>query len=1108
MKEIFDFYQNHSLVDHLKLKLQEKIPQEIEVKGLAGSASSFVSAALFRHCEKPLLIVLPEKEEAAYFLNDVESLLGEKDVFFYPASYRRPYEIEKTDNANVLLRAEVLNRINSRKKAAVIISYADALFEQVVTRKELNQNTLNLSEGEKISLDFLNETLFEYQFERVDYVTQAGEFSVRGGIVDVYSFANNLPFRIEFYGDEVDSIRTFDVESQLSIDRVPKMQILPNLEDKQLLESRESLLEYLPTNCWIWMREPDRVYKQLDSLFEKSKEAYSKLSGSIAREKPENLFIDGKTLEASLFHRHRILETTNASLSFECLPQPAFNKHFKLLSEKLNELTAQGYKNYLICSNSKQVDRFEAIFKDIGQEVDYHPITGVIHGGFIDKNLKISCFTDHQIFERYQRFKLKTGFEKQKAITLMELNSLQYGDYVAHIDHGVGQFGGLQKIEVNGKIQEAIKLTYRDSDVLYISIHSLHKISKYNGKEGTAPVLHKLGSGAWSKLKAKTKTRVRELAFDLIQLYAKRKSNLGFQYSPDTYLQHELEASFLFEDTPDQIKATADVKADMESPTPMDRLICGDVGFGKTEIAVRAAFKAVADNKQVAVLVPTTILAFQHHKTFSERLADMPCKVEYINRFRTAKEQKEILEGLANGKVDILIGTHKLIGKDVKFKDLGLLIIDEEQKFGVSVKEKLKTLKVNVDTLTLTATPIPRTLQFSLMAARDLSVMTTPPPNRQPIETRILSFDEESIRDAISFEIQRNGQVFFIHNRVENIKEISGMIQRLVPDARVGIGHGQMDGKKLEELMLSFMDGSFDVLVSTTIIENGLDVPNANTIIIHQAQNFGLGDLHQMRGRVGRSNRKAFCYLIAPPLHHMTEEARKRLQAIELFSDLGSGFNIAMRDLEIRGAGDILGAEQSGFISDMGFDMYQKVLAEAVQELKETDFKDLYAHEKNEHFIADTQLDTDLEILIPDSYVNQVEERLKLYQALDSLEEEAQLYRFEQELIDRFGPAPETVYELLNSIRLRWIANEIGFEKLVLKQSKLIGYFVGEQQHPFFQSEVFKFILEQLRFSKNIQMKERNGRLTLVIEGINDIRSAIESLKALRPQYEKQTHEQ
>jgi len=1107
VKEIFHSYLNHPLLDNLKEKLEDEIPQEIVVNGLAGSASSMVSAALFSSSEKPVLIVLPEKEDAAYFLNDIESLLGEKDVFFYPASYRRPYEIEQTDNANILLRAEVLNRINSRKKAAVIVSYADALFEQVVTRKGLNKYTLNLSEGEKISLDFLNETLFEYQFERVDFVTQAGEFSVRGGIVDVYSFANNLPFRIEFYGDEVDSIRTFDIETQLSIDRVPKMQILPNLEDKQLIESRQSLLEYLPKNCWIWLKEPVLIYKHLDTLFEKSKAAYSKLSGNIDRETPENLFINGKSLETALFHRHRILESSQSEFSFNCLPQPAFNKHFKLLSEKLNDLTSQGYRNYLICSNSKQVDRFEAIFKDIGQEVDYHPITGSIHRGFIDKALKISCFTDHEIFERYQRFRLKTGFEKQKAITLMELNSLQYGDYVAHIDHGVGQFGGLQKLEVNGKIQEAIKLTYKDSDVLYISIHSLHKISKYNGKEGTAPSLNKLGSGAWNKLKAKTKTKVRELAFDLIQLYAKRKSKPGFQFSPDTYLQHELEASFLFEDTPDQFKSTADVKADMESPTPMDRLICGDVGFGKTEIAVRAAFKAVADNKQVAILVPTTILAFQHHKTFSERLADMPCKVEYLNRFRTAKEQKAILEGLANGKVDILIGTHKLIGKDVIFKDLGLLIIDEEQKFGVSVKEKLKTLKVNVDTLTLTATPIPRTLQFSLMAARDLSVMTTPPPNRQPIDTRILTFDEESIRDAISFEIQRNGQVFFIHNRIDNIKEIAGMIQRLVPDARVGIGHGQMDGKKLEELVLSFMDGSFDVLVSTTIVENGLDVPNANTIIIHQAQNFGLGDLHQMRGRVGRSNRKAFCYLIAPPLQHMTEEARKRLEAIELFSDLGSGFNIAMRDLEIRGAGDILGAEQSGFISDMGFDMYQKVLAEAVQELKETEFKELYKHEKNDHFISDTQIDTDLEILIPDSYVNQVDQRLKLYQTLDSLENENQLSTFEKELIDRFGPAPETVYELLNSIRLRWRANELGFEKVVLKQEKMIGYFVGDQQHPFYQSAIFKHMLEQLRHSKNIQMKERNDRLTLVIQGIVDIRSAIRCLKSLHPELETTNNE-
>ncbi len=1076
---------------------------KVEVCNLSGSSSSLLASVLFEKLNRQALFVLNDKEEAAYFLNDLEALLGDQNVLFYPASYKRPYEMEQTDNANVLLRAEVLNRIANRKNPSAIVTYADALFEQVLTRKELDQNTFKIKENDSIGLDFLNETLFEFGFERVDYVSKPGEFSVRGGIVDVYSFAHNQPFRMEFYGNEVDSIRTFDIANQLSIDKVKEMHILPNVEDKQLLEKRQSFLEFLPSQTWIWCNRIDEIENRLNKLWQKANESFEGLNGLIQRDSPDGLFIDGNGFCKQLMHFNRVLLGSKGDYDFECKPQPAFNKKFELLSEKLNELTALGYHNYLVCSTGKQVERFEAIFQDLGAEVDYHPILGQLHGGFIDKNTQLALFTDHQIFERYQKFRLKVGFEKQKAITLKELNSLQYGDYVAHIDHGIGQFGGLQKIEVNGKIQEAIKLVYKDSDVLYISIHSLHKISRYNSKEGKAPILHKLGSGVWNKLKQSTKKRVRELAFDLIKLYAKRKSAQGFAYSPDTYLQYELEASFLFEDTPDQIKAVADVKADMESPVPMDRLICGDVGFGKTEVAVRAAFKAVADSKQVAVLVPTTILAFQHYKTFSERLKGLPCRVDYINRFRTAKEQKAILEDLASGKIDILIGTHKLVSKEVLFKDLGLMIIDEEQKFGVSVKDKLKTLKVNVDTLTLTATPIPRTLQFSLMAARDLSVMTTPPPNRRPIETQIITFDESRMRDAISYELQRGGQVFFIHNRVENIKEVAGMLQRLLPDARIGIGHGQMDGKAMEELLIGFMEGHYDVLVSTTIIENGLDVPNANTILIHNAHNFGLADLHQMRGRVGRSNRQAFCYLLAPPLSHMSEEARKRLQAIEQFSDLGSGFHIAMRDLEIRGSGDLLGAEQSGFINDLGFEMYQKVLAEAVQELKDNEFKDLYVDQKHEQaFVSDTQLDTDLEILIPDQYVNQVEERLRLYQSLDALTDETELTKFEQEMKDRFGPPPAQVQELFNSIRFRWLANSLGFEKAVLKQEKFIGYFVGDQKHPFFESPIFRNIIEQLRFQRNAEMKERNGRLSLTLTNIRDLKSAIEALSNFKAKQE------
>lgn len=1100
LKELFDrFAEGDGLTSILGTSHQESAG-EIRLTGLSGSMAAMTCAALFSKLEQPALCILRDKEEAAYFLNDLESLLGKKDVLFYPASYRRPYEIEQTDNANVLLRAEVLNRLSSRKKPAVIVSFPDALFEQVVTRSEISKNTLQLKVEDSIGLDFLNETLFEYQFERVDYVYRPGEFSIRGGIVDVFSFSNDLPYRIEFFGDEVDSIRTFDPESQLSEEKVKSIQILPNVEDKFQMEKRQSFLEFVRQKTWVWMEDQASLLKRLDHLFEIAEDTYSRLQGETRRQSPQELFLSSAQFEKEIsLHKRFCLDQRDPEIRFESIPQPSFNKQFELLSEKLNELTLDGYQNYLLCSSSSQVERFDAIFEDIGKSVDYRPVLGTLHSGFIDKQSKTAVFTDHQLFERFKRFQIKSNKEKEKTLTLKELNSLQYGDFVAHIDHGIGQFGGLQKIEVNGKVQEAIKLTYKDSDVLYVSIHSLHKISRYTGKEGTAPVLHKLGSATWKKLKQKTKKKVRQLAFDLIKLYAERKKANGFAYQPDTYLQHELEASFIYEDTPDQVKATADVKADMEGPIPMDRLICGDVGFGKTEIALRAAFKAVTDSKQVAVLVPTTLLAFQHYRTFRNRLKDFPCRIDYLNRFRTAKEQRETLKDLEDGKVDIIIGTHRLVGKDVKFKDLGLMIIDEEQKFGVSVKDKLKTIKVNVDTLTLTATPIPRTLQFSLMAARDLSVMTTPPPNRQPIDTQLIPFDESQIRDAIAFELERGGQVFFIHNRVENIKEVAGMINRVVPDARVAIGHGQMEGKELEKLLLGFIEGRYDVLVSTTIVENGLDVPNANTILIHQAQNFGLADLHQMRGRVGRGNRKAFCYLITPPLTHMTDEARKRLQAIEQFSDLGSGFNIAMRDLEIRGAGDLLGAEQSGFISDMGFDMYQKVLAEAVKELKENEFKDLYAKEEASEMVEDTQIDTDLEILIPDDYVNQIEERLRLYQTLDSMENEAGLSQFETELKDRFGEPPEPVVDLFNSLRLRWQAKSLGFEKVVLKQNKLITYFVADDQSPYFQSQSFQNILMSLKSLPQAQMKERNGKLSLVFQNVGTISGAMELLDVLKP---------
>jgi transcription-repair coupling factor (superfamily II helicase) len=1089
--------------------------QKIHAKGLLGSSISFVIQALFKKTELPFLLLFNDKEEAAYYLNDLELLINSNDVLFYPGSYRRPYQIEETDNANILLRAEVLNRINSRKKPAIIVSYPEALFEKVVTRKELEKNTLKVSVNDKLSIDFINETLFEYNFRRVDFVTEPGEFSVRGGIIDVFSFSNDHPYRIEFFGNEVDSIRSFDVETQLSVEKLKKISIIPNVENKFLDENRETFLNYINDKTVIFTQNTEFVCNQLDKLFAKAIEAFDKLSKDIKHAQPEELFVNQEQFLKQAVH-FNIVELSNTALfkttkefEFHIQPQPSFNKQFDLLLNNLSENHFNGIKNYLSCSNQNQANRFHDIFENLDEEnhenvrKQYKTVVLSIYQGFIDEELQIACYTDHQIFERYHKFNIKSNYSKKQTITLKELTSLKVGDYVTHIDHGIGKFGGLQKIQVEGKTQEAIKIAYADNDIVYVSIHSLHKISKFNGKDGIAPKIYKLGSSAWKTLKQKTKARVKHIAFNLIQLYAKRRLEKGFQFAPDSYLQKELESSFIYEDTPDQITATADVKADMENERPMDRLVCGDVGFGKTEVAIRAAFKAVDNGKQVAILVPTTILAYQHHRTFTERLKEMPVTVSYLNRFRTAKQKAETIKELAEGKVDIIIGTHQLVNKNVVFKDLGLLIVDEEQKFGVNVKDKLKTIAANVDTLTLTATPIPRTLQFSLMAARDLSVITTAPPNRYPIETNVIRFSEELIRDAITYEIQRNGQVFFVNNRIENIKEVAGMIQRLVPDARVGIGHGQMDGKKLEELMLAFMEGEFDVLVATTIIESGLDVPNANTIFINNANNFGLSDLHQMRGRVGRSNKKAFCYFITPPYSMMTSEAQKRINALEQFSELGSGFNIAMKDLEIRGAGDLLGGEQSGFINDIGFDTYQKIMNEAIDELKENEFKDLYVTENDietKEFVKDILIDADFELLFPDDYINSVSERLALYNELGTIKTEEQLIAFEQKLIDRFGALPKQAIALLNSVRIKWIATRIGLEKLIMKQGKMIGYFISDKQSNFYQSNRFIKVMQFVQHNGNLcKLKEKdtkNGlRLLLTFDNVKSINKALELMQ-------------
>ena len=1071
-------------------------------ENLVGSSLSFVLFDIFKRTGQTLLFVGDDKEQAAYLLNDLELLLGQEQVLFFPSSYRRPYQTEETDNANVLLRAEVLSQL--QQGARVVVSYSEALFEKVLTRQQLDKNTLTLKRGEHLSLDTLNETLFEYQFQRVDFVSEPGEFSVRGGIVDVFSFSNDTPYRIEFFSDVVESIRTFDVETQLSLQQVSSVVIIPNIESKVAGEQRTSFLSLLPEETLIFVQDFELFAPKWEKMYQKAQEAFATLKGEIAHLPPEELFCNAQEGLRDFAQRyvvrvnpHNPQEIVGKGVSFAMRPQPSFNKRFELLIEHFKEKYNEGYTNYICCVSAQQAQRFLDIFEELHQQVPCELLELSLSEGFTDTANKINCYTDHQILERYHKFNIRNGYAKKQAITLKELHQLTIGDYVTHIDHGIGKYAGLQKIDIEGKKQEAIKLIYGDRDVLYVSIHSLHKISKYNGKDGAPPRLYKLGSSAWKALKQKTKARVKQIAFNLIQLYAKRREAVGYAFAPDSYLQKELEASFIYEDTPDQSKATLEVKQDMERARPMDRLVCGDVGFGKTEVAIRAAFKAVDNGKQVAVLVPTTILAFQHYQTFCERLKELPVRVEYLNRFHTAKEKNQVLADLASGKVDILIGTHQIVNEKVKYKDLGLLVIDEEQKFGVAVKDKLKTLRENIDVLTLTATPIPRTLQFSLMAARDLSVITTPPPNRYPIESQIISFNEEVIRDGIAYELQRGGQVFFIHNRVENIKEVAGMIQRLIPDAKIGIGHGQMEGKQLEEVMLAFINGDYDILVATTIIESGLDVPNANTIFIHNAQHFGLSDLHQMRGRVGRSNKKAFCYFITPNLSELPEDSRKRMQAIAQFSDLGSGIHIAMKDLEIRGAGDLLGGEQSGFINDIGFDAYQKILQEAVTELKENEFAELYADEAQQAvYLTDTQLDSDFELLYPDNYINSITERLNLYNELSNLKNEEELSQYEYRLIDRFGALPPQAKDLLNSVRIKWLATQMGIERLVMKQGKMLGYFIADQQSKFYQSGTFQRVLAFVqRNSDKCHLNEketRNGlRLIITFDKITSIDKAL-----------------
>lgn len=1109
IRDILNKYKADPRVDELAKALSKKKNPRIQLKGLVGSSDSVLAVALFFLQHRHMLFIMPDREEAAYFQSDLESLL-DLEVLLFPSSYRKSFDFTQVDSSNVLQRAEVLNELmHSSEIGKLIVTYPEALAEKVINRDALVKNTLEISSGNKLSIDFINEFLIEYDFERVDFVYAPGQFSIRGGIVDIFSFSHDLPYRVEFFGDVIESIRTFEIEDQLSVEQVKTITIVPNVQSKLLTEQNITLLEYIDPDTLVWFKDVQFTLDIIRAGHKKAIELWKALSAADKQQNvdwidPKFSFTDEKLL-ADQLHDFSIVEFgkqffyhPDDVINFEIKPQPSFNKDFNLLLHNFHQNEEQNLVNFIFTDSAKQVERLYSIFEDIDKNIKFTPINISLREGFIDHEQKIACYTDHQIFDRYYKYKLKKGYARSQAITLKELRELKPGDYITHIDHGIGKYAGLEKVEVNGKTQEMIRLVYADNDLLYVNINSLNRISKYSGKEGTVPKMNKLGTDAWEKLKKTTKKKVKDIARDLIGLYAKRKAQNGMAFHPDTYLQTELEASFIYEDTPDQVKATADVKKDMETPHPMDRLICGDVGFGKTEIAVRAAFKAVADSKQVAILVPTTILALQHYKTFTERLKDFPCTIDYVNRFKSPKQIRETMQRLAEGRVDILIGTHRIVSKDVKFKDLGLLIIDEEQKFGVGVKEKLKHLRVNVDTLTLTATPIPRTLHFSLMGARDLSIISTPPPNRQPVTTELHVFNEKLIHDAIEFEIGRGGQVFFIHNRVQDLPQLGGMIQRLIPNARIGIAHGQLDGDALEDVMLKFVNGEADVLVATTIIEAGLDIPNANTIIINHAHMFGLSDLHQMRGRVGRSNKKAFCYLLSPPLSTLTNEARKRLSAIEEFSDLGSGFNVAMRDLDIRGSGNLLGAEQSGFIAEIGFEMYHKILDEAIQELKDDEFKDLFTDEKPRPFISFTQVDTDLEVLIPDDYVTNITERYNLYTDLSKLENESQLEEFSKQLHDRFGPVPRQVKELLNTLKLQWLGKAIGFEKISLKKNTLKGYFIPDKQSAYYETEQFSKLLQFVQsHAGRCNLKEVKNTLRLAIEYVSSLDEAIQLLQEI-----------
>lgn len=1111
---LLSLYRQDARVRQFVADLGERSRGRYAFAQLAGSQTCLVLLAAYLQSPRTNVWVARDQEEAAYVQNTLDNLMQDRPVRFFPDSFKRPGYFVELHKEHILQRTEVVNHLaTGGKMPEIIVTYPQALVEHVIDPQVLHANRIAIVKGEQLDMDFVLELLLEFGFEKVDFVYEPGQFSIRGGIVDIFTYGNEWPYRIELFDIEVESIRTFDPMTQRSRQHVERVSIIPDAQKGYDPTQKVSLLKVLPENTLIWIADPEYLLESFQNTYD----ALTDFTPDVLPGEAEELvqfFKERAFVPTAEFMRQlaefptvftgKMPEGSQPDMTFTFYgkPQPNFNKNFKLLLADLRARHLQGYQFYLFTDNPRQIERFHNIFEELDAKVVLHPVIKAIHEGFIDDHLKILCYTDHQIFNRFHAYKIRRGFTKDQAINLRMLRELQPGDFVTHIDHGVGRYSGLEKLEVNGHIQESVRIIYKNNDILYVGINSLHKLARYIGKDGTEPQLSKLGSDTWKNLKARTKKKVKDIARELIQLYARRRAAKGFAFDPDGYLQNELEASFLYEDTPDQYKASCEVKADMEMDYPMDRLVCGDVGFGKTEVAVRAAFKAVVSGKQVAILVPTTILALQHFKTFSERLKEFGCKVNYLNRFRSGAEKKQILEEAAAGRLDILIGTHILLGKEVKFKDLGLLIIDEEQKFGVASKEKLREIKVNVDTLTLTATPIPRTLQFSLMAARDMSIIRTPPPNRQPIHTESRIFSEIVIRDAIEFEVARGGQVFVVHNRIQGLEELTDMVRRLCPGVTVAYAHGQMPSDHLEKTLTAFIDGEYDVLVSTNIIETGLDIPNANTMIINQAHQYGLSDLHQLRGRVGRSNTKAFCYLIHPPISVLTPEARKRIRTIEDFSDLGSGFQIAMKDLDIRGAGNMLGAEQSGFISEIGFETFQRILDEAIQELKEDDFKEVFddGNEGDRIYVREVTIDTDTEMLIPDHYVSSIRERLSLYTQLDAVEDEEGLNAFAEMLVDRFGPLPYAVLELLDGLRLRWVSSQLGFERIIIKQGKLRAFFLSNPKSPFFDSALFQRMMKVIAdpsMGGGFAMRQSHQHLIVYHDSIADMRIAREKLEAL-----------